>query len=103
MKFTQSTILLFATLALAAHGEGEDGGHDDHGSHKCACEAEELGFKIDCSNTQVMEDAMAALQSENCAADANCDEDADNNCFKNWAIVQSHHDYCPEDGMPEVR
>lgn len=100
MKFTQSTILLFATLALAVHGEGD--GHGDHG-HKCACEAEEFDFKIDCSNKAVMEDAMAALQSENCAADSNCDEDADNSCFRNWLIVQSHHDYCPEDLMPQVR
>jgi len=84
--------LLLATLfaASVAHGEGVH-------SHKCACEAEEFGFDIDCDDTIAMLDALTFLKSSNCATDCSSAE-----CERNWLIVQVHHDYCPEGGVPEV-
>lgn len=91
----------FALLALAllvsAHSAG-DHDHDDHNhGHKCACEAIEFDFIIDCSDTVAMTDAMSRLQSGGCAA--NCTAGS---CERDWLIVQTHHDHCPEAGIPSV-
>lgn len=97
MKFLKSLIVCLA-LATRTHCAEDD--HDDHdhghGKHKCACEAEEFGFKIDCANTKVMLAALAELQSNGCTSE--CSSAI---CEKNYLIVQSHHDYCPEAGIPE--
>lgn len=76
----------------------EEEDHDDHGDeegHSCACEADELDFEIDCANTGAMLFALQELQAAGCASD--CSSAA---CTRNFFIVQSHHDYCPEDGIP---
>ena len=44
-------------------------------------------------------ESMTFLKSNNCAAV--CTEDEAPECFRHYLIVQSHHDYCPEDGIPE--
>ena len=62
----------------------------------CACEAEEYGFTIDCEDKDPMLDALQYLQRRNCAVDC-----SSKGCELNYLIVQSHHDYCPEEGIPE--
>ena len=66
------------------------------GLESCACVAEELGYKIDCSNQDFMTAAVAALEENNCATDCSTDI-----CYKNFMIGVSHHDYCFEDEIPE--
>lgn len=88
---TLALAFLLATLSAASAHEGEA----VH-THKCACEAEEFGFDIDCDDTGAMLDALTFLKSSNCATDCSSAE-----CEKNWLIVQVHHDYCPEGGVPE--
>ena len=39
--------------------------------------------------------ALSDLQSNSC--NTNCDSPI---CVRNWMVVQSHHDYCPEGGLP---
>jgi len=62
----------------------------------CACEAEELGFAMDCTETQSMLDALRILKDQDCATD--CSSAA---CEKNYYIVQAHHDFCPKEDIPE--
>ena len=88
--FLSLLLLIGAAVISVAHAQEEE----HH--HSCACEAEELGFKIDCSDTATMLTAMAALQASSCAT--NC---TSSDCIKNFFIVQSHHDYCPEGGVPK--
>jgi hypothetical protein len=88
MKFARTVLVTFA-LAFAADGKYVN-------THKCACEAVEFGFDIDCNNTAMMLDAMTFLKANTCATDCSSAE-----CKKNWLIVQVHHDYCPEEGVPE--
>jgi hypothetical protein len=83
-------LLLGAALPVVYSAEEEEEPH-----HSCACEAEELGFKIDCSDTATMLAALQVLQSSGCSTQ--CDSDV---CIKSYFIVQSHHDYCPEEGVP---
>jgi hypothetical protein len=61
----------------------------------CACEANELGFSIDCANDALMLDTLAALIADDCSTD--CSSAA---CHKNFLIVQSHHDFCLDDDVP---
>merc|ERR1712087_584728 len=74
------------------HGDGHEG-HD----HDCACEAEEFGFKIDCADKTTMETSLEKIKSLKC--DEDCSKDG---CEVPWLIVQTHHDYCPEEDMPEA-
>jgi len=83
-------IALFATLSLVNAAEEE---HD----HFCACEAEEFGFDIDCSNTEAMTTAMDNLATLNCGNDCTSEE-----CEKNWLTVQTHHDYCYNNEIPQA-
>ena len=64
--------------------------------HKCACEAEDFGFPIDGGRTAAILTAMVALQTGGCSADCSTA------CEKNFLIVQSHHDYCPEDVLMAI-
>ena len=100
MKFVQQAVALLAVLAVVvdgaedSHDHGDD--HDDDHGHSCACEAEELGFTIDCTNEMAMLSALTALKTNGCSTDCSSDT-----CVKNYYIVQSHHDYCPETQIPE--
>eukprot|EP00956_Cyclotella_meneghiniana_P015861 scaffold24640_cov68-Cyclotella_meneghiniana.AAC.6 len=81
------------------HGDGHDHGDSgapDSSGQSCACAAEEYGFSIDCSATAAMLDAMTLLKNGGCADD--CSSKA---CEEAYLLVQSHHDYCPEDKVPE--
>ena len=84
-----SKVFLLSTFACTCKAAEE-------AAHSCACEAEELGFQINCAATDVMLSSMAFLKSSGCATDCSSPE-----CEKNYLIVQSHHDYCPEAGVPE--
>ena len=64
--------------------------------HSCACEAEEFGYQIDCEAQGVMLDALSFLKTNGCASDCSSAD-----CEKNYLIVQTHHDYCPQDKIPE--
>lgn len=83
MKFI-STVLLALSLVGKASAES------------CACVAEDLGFTIDCADTQTMLASMAYLNANGCASV--CDSEG---CVLNYYIVQAHHDYCPEADIPE--
>ena len=96
MKLCCALVGLAATLARG--DEGVDVGGEGH-HRSCACEAEELNFSIDCGNRDAMLAALAALgdqQSNNCQAD--CTSEV---CRRSYLIVQSHHDYCLHDEVPE--
>ena len=43
-------------------------------------------------------ESMTFLKSNNCASV--CTEEEAPDCFRHYLIVQSHHDYCPEEGIP---
>ena len=86
MKVTTPVFLLFALFGKAAASGGS-----------CACEAEELGFKIDCSDTAAMLEALTFLNANSCVTDCSSEE-----CEKNYYIVQAHHDFCPEENIPEA-
>ena len=105
MKFSKLIILLLSFVASVVYAGEEDDHGDDHGHahHACACEAKEFGLKLDCSDKDNMNDAVAYLKSASCATANNCDEDAPNECYANWVIVQAHHDGCAEDLITEVR
>lgn len=99
MKVLASLIAILALVSktYAADEDGHDS-HDDHADeHKCACEAEEFGFEINCNNTDVMVEAMTNLQTLGCSSNCTSSE-----CEKNFMIIVSHHDYCPEADIPEV-
>lgn len=66
-------------------------------AESCACVAEDLGFAIDCANTDAMLEAMSYLNTNGCATACGSD-----GCVLNYYIVQAHHDYCPEADIPEV-
>ncbi|CAJ1934629.1 unnamed protein product [Cylindrotheca closterium] len=90
--------LIATTTTTVSANEAEDGHthtNDHEHGHKCACDAITYDFDIDCANTQAMTDALARLQAGQCAS--NCNNFA---CEKDWLIVQTHHDHCPEDGIP---
>jgi len=40
---------------------------------------------------------LTYLGNNNCAADCKVAE-----CERNWLIVQTHYNYCPETGIPEL-
>lgn len=86
MKLTTPLVLLFALFGTAAASGGS-----------CACEAEELGYKIDCSDTATMLAALDFLNANGCGSNCSSEE-----CEKNYYIVQAHHDFCPEADIPEA-
>ena len=97
MKFFSAkavTTLTFLAIGITLAAEEEH----EHGGHICGCEAEELGFEIDCTNQDVMLDALKTLQDNNCVSDCGGE---DGPCFKSFLIVQSHHDHCLHGEVPE--
>lgn len=100
MKVVAFTALITvaAVIGIVRGQDDHDHDHDhgDHSGHKCACEALEFGFDINCKDTDQMLSALPILQQENCNVD--CSSDV---CVKNFLIVQSHHDYCFHEDVPE--
>jgi len=86
-----ATTLSFAVVEGAANVAGKS-------SNSCACDALEYGFNIDCSNQDAMNQAIATLESNNCSVECN----SSMLCKKNFLIIQSHHDYCFHEEVPEV-
>ena len=86
-------ILVLTLLAITVSGHG----NHDHAHWSCACEAQELGFNIDCSQSNLMLNALSSLQANNC--DVNCSYDI---CNKNFLIIQSHHVFCLQDEVPNL-
>ena len=81
----------FLLLALAVNKAQASGG-------PCACEVEELGgWKIDCEDKDAMLAALEFLQTNSCVTDCSSED-----CERNYYVVQAHHDYCPEAGIPEA-
>ena len=78
------------------HDHSHGHGHDKAEYEKCACAAKKFNFAIDCTARVAMLDSLALLKSAGCATD--CSSDA---CEMAYLIVQSHHDYCPEDKVPD--
>ena len=77
-------------------------GHDDHAKvdlPKCACHAAAEGWKIDCSATAAMNNALTYLEttSNNCET-----KDHSAECEKNFNIINTHHDHCNHDEVPET-
>ncbi|CAB9509690.1 expressed unknown protein [Seminavis robusta] len=81
-KFLTLLILNVPTLVSAANS--------------CACLAQDLSFTINCDDTATMLTALNDLKTSACATACTSDE-----CVKNYYIMQSHHDYCPEAGIPQ--
>ena len=81
-------------------GGGHDHAHGDEEEEEkesCACAAGRLGFSIDCDNQAVMNAAITYLSTNGvCASCAPTDE-----CKKQFAILQTHHDYCHHEEVPE--
>jgi len=61
----------------------------------CGCHAEALGFKIECTKSAPIQTAYDYCKN-NCLTDCKSDE-----CKKNFAIVESHHDFCLHDQVPQ--
>lgn len=89
-----------ALLAVAASLPSAIGAANVDGmkSNSCACDAMEYGFNIDCSNTSAMNAAIATLEYNNCSNECN----SSYTCIKNFLIIQSHHDYCFHEEVPEI-
>lgn len=85
--------LVVTLAAVAVSSAGDE--HGDHEHESCACEAQQLGFNIDCSQRDLMLTALSTLQANTC--DVDC---SSNTCHKNFLIVQSHHDFCLHDEVP---
>jgi len=92
----------------SAAGHDHDHNHD-HGDEEverldstgisCACEAASRSFAMDCDDKSAMLAALNFLSTNSCSKPENCGRDTE--CEKNYLIVQSHHDYCPEANIPE--
>jgi len=88
-------VAFFGVIDSAAAGEGKPTGTT------CACESlnPTTGFNIDCSNQADMLAAVGVLESNECdKIDCNSNEE----CVKNFFIIQTHHDYCFHEDVPET-
>lgn len=95
MKILFTNLFVLHACTLLSYVQGDD--HDHAHKHACACEAIEFDFSIDCSNQDAMLAALPTLQNYDCSKD--CSSDI---CFKNFLIIQSHHDYCLHNEVPEA-
>ncbi|GAX14655.1 hypothetical protein FisN_6Lh440 [Fistulifera solaris] len=85
MMLVPASIVLLLSFQFAAVLSAES----------CACEAEHLGFAIDCTDTATMLTAFNALQTSSCATDCSSED-----CTLNYYIIQAHHDYCQDGEVP---
>jgi hypothetical protein len=82
-------------VALSSRALGGDHDVDEEEALKlpiCACLAEELDFVIDCSKPDAVKTAYDAVKA--------CTDCSAGDCYKNWAIVETHHDLCFHDEIP---
>ena len=90
-------LVVFTAIALLVSGAAAEEAHaHDHG-HKCACEAKEMGFKIDCKTAAPITAAEKYLADNTAACSVKGNTNAE--CAKSYLILQSHHDFCPHDQL----
>ena len=82
MKFSVCASILF----FAASAEGSV---NSEYKSSCACKAEDLDFRINCANDDLMSSTLASLIREGCLSSC-----ASDSCKKNFLILKSHSDYC---------
>lgn len=76
----------------------EHGGGEEEEMKSCACAAREDGFDIDCTNPAPISAAIAYLSTNGvCRSCEPTDE-----CKKQFAILQTHHDYCHHEEIPDT-
>jgi hypothetical protein len=98
--------MLRFVLAFVALSARQLEGDDDHAGHDhdvdeeamlklpiCACMAEDMDFEINCAKPAAVK---AAYDKVVACSDCSTDE-----CTKNWAIVEAHHDLCFHDEIPK--
>ena len=78
------------------------------GDHEeCACEYEELNLTMNCTNSGAIQEAYDNwFLSSICNSTSDCgDSEGDSseaaNCQMYYYFVQGHHDYCPDDDIPD--
>jgi hypothetical protein len=99
-------MLRFVLPLVALSSRALAGDDDDHAGHDhdvdeeamlalplCACMAEDMDFEINCAKP----DAVKAAYDKVVAC-SGCSSD---DCIKNWAIVETHHDLCFHDEIPK--
>eukprot|EP00586_Coscinodiscus_wailesii_P017503 CAMPEP_0172499884 /NCGR_PEP_ID=MMETSP1066-20121228/132188_1 /TAXON_ID=671091 /ORGANISM="Coscinodiscus wailesii, Strain CCMP2513" /LENGTH=238 /DNA_ID=CAMNT_0013273869 /DNA_START=149 /DNA_END=865 /DNA_ORIENTATION=+ len=87
---TKSFLIAFLSYLLTVSAS-----EDSHES--CACASLQSNFVIDCNNTKAMTDALAILITNDCATD--CSSGV---CADNFKMVQSHHDFCLHEEVPQI-
>lgn len=96
----KSYFFAFLAIAVVLASEDEHAGHSDHEeeghTETCACAAKEEGFKIDCTQGDLLLSTLSALEADGCAT--KCSSES---CHKNFLIMQSHHDFCLHEEVPE--
>ena len=99
---TRSTLLLCSLFAATVLSNDHDHDHEE-----CACIYEENDYTMDCSDADALEDAFDAwFSSSVCNVTSDCGEtegDSDEAalCQEYYYIIQGHHDYCPDDDIPD--
>ena len=77
-------------------GTGHDHGHGHGSSEPCGCWAKKYDFPIDCANAKTTVAAAVDYLQKNICENKKEDEA----CKKNFAILNTHHDYCYHDDLP---
>ena len=90
--------LLLATPVTARRSLFEVA-HDHDKHERCECVAKEEGWKIDCTTTTHITNANTYLTT---AANDCKKKDASPTCCTNYHIVQSHHDHCTHEQVPDI-
>eukprot|EP00048_Salpingoeca_helianthica_P006132 m.95245 g.95245 ORF g.95245 m.95245 type:complete len:733 (+) comp13887_c1_seq2:516-2714(+) len=79
---------VLAVLAPAPVTASHEPGHGP-----CGCVAASLGFTINCNAAAFITEAFNALSScTSCSVGSTC--------YRNYIIVQAHHDHCPTSSLP---
>merc|ERR1711959_179403 len=94
MTKATAVLILLVGFAHLCHAE-ED--HHDHAHEKCACLAKEYGVTLSCDDVKQVQTSIDFLED----AANDCNGTASDACKKEYFILQSHHDHCPHDALPE--
>ncbi|GHP04989.1 hypothetical protein PPROV_000374100 [Pycnococcus provasolii] len=78
------------------HGHSHDHGHGHGSSEPCGCWAKKYDFPIDCANAKTTVAAAVDYLQKNICENKKEDEA----CKKQFAILNTHHDYCYHDDLP---
>ena len=80
------------------HDHGHGDGEEEEVKESCACVAGRLGFNIDCTNAAAITSAINFLSANGICSSCEPSDD----CVKQFAILQTHHDYCHHEEIPEA-